>query len=80
MYKRCCPDFFYMTPCFLGFLAEKFLNLLFVIIVNKTCEAEKFLKLLFVMIVNKKCARVLSLIENIIKITFLWAFRICLPD
>lgn len=62
MYKRCCSDFFYMTPCFLGFLAEK------------------FLKLLFVMIVNKKCARVLSLIENIIKITFLWAFRICLPD
>ena len=62
MYKRCCSDFFYMTPCFLGFLAEK------------------FLKLLFVIIVNKKCARVLSLIENIIKITFLWAFRICLPD
>ena len=50
MYKRCCSDFFYMTPCFLGFLAEK------------------FLKLLFVMIVNKKCARVLSLIENILKV------------
>lgn len=62
MYKRCCPYFFYMTPCFLGFLAEK------------------FLKLLFVMIVNKKCARVLSLIEYIIKITFLWTFRVCLPD
>ena len=62
MYKRCCSDFFYMTPCFLGFLAEK------------------FLKLLFVMIVNKKCARVLSLIEYIIKITFLWTFRVCLPD
>lgn len=62
MYKRCCPYFFYMTPCFLGFLAEK------------------KLKLLFVMIVNKKCARVLSLIEYIIKITFLWTFRVCLPD
>ena len=62
MYKRCCPYFFYKTPCFLGFLAEK------------------FLKLLFVMIVNKKCTRVLSLIEHIIKITFLWTFRVCLPD
>lgn len=69
-----------MTPCFLGFLAEKKLKLLFVIIVNKKCEAEKFLKLLFVMIVNKKCARVLSLIKYIIKITFLWTFRVCLPD
>ncbi len=64
----------FRLPC------RKKLKLLFVIIINKKCEAEKFLKLLFVMIVNKKSARVLSLIEYIIKITFLWTFRVCLPD